>query len=181
MKVNKREPRPSLRMVKDADLHKNLEKFREKALEFGASDAKVIPAKYVVVDERVWMKCLVPRCTGLQQGGTPHCPPNTPQPDFMRKVFSRYHWAVLFKRDIENIQDYIATSEAQMKEMRTRRTGMEGYHDKTFEIVGRLESYVQSEGYYLAMGFSGGNCRSSLCHGATCSVIENGNCRFPLQ
>ena len=181
MELNRQTRKPSSGVINDADLQRDLKKFRDMAIALGASAADVIPASNVVVDERVWMKCLVPRCRGLQYGGTPYCPPNTPKPDFMRKVFGRYHWAVLFKRDIENIEDYIPTSEAQIKELRSGSKMIEGYHDKTFEIVGRLESYAQSDGYYVAMGFAGGSCRFSLCRGATCGVIENGNCRFPLQ
>ncbi|MDO8567757.1 MAG: DUF2284 domain-containing protein [Dehalococcoidales bacterium] len=173
--------KPSLRMLKDSDLQKNLEKYRQKAIEFGANDAKIIPASDVVVDERVYMKCLVPRCQGLRHGGTPHCPPHTPQPDFVRKVLARYQWAIVFKRDVENLEDYIPTSDAKVEEIRAKSKEVEGYHARTIEIVGRLESLAQSEGYYLALGFSGGSCRLSLCRGANCAVIENGNCRFPLK
>ena len=184
MEVHKESRRPSCRTVRDEDLHKDLERFRAKALELGASAAEVIPTSYVVVEERVWMKCLVPRCFGIRDGGSPYCPPHTPHPDFMRKVFSQYHWAVLFKRDVEPLGDYIPTSKTRAEEMlsqRGRPKGGQRFHEKTWEIVGQLESYAQSEGYDLAMGFSGGNCKFNLCHGATCGVIENGNCRFPLQ
>jgi predicted metal-binding protein len=173
--------RSSPKTAKNPDLDKSLETLRKKAIEFGASDAKVIPASCVVVDERVWMKCLVPRCRGLEHGGTPHCPPNTPQPEFMRKLLSRYQWAVVFKKTFENVQDYVPMSEAGEAEIKGRFKDTGGLHRKTYEVVGRLESYAQSEGYYLAMGFSGGSCRLALCHGAICGVVENGNCRFPLK
>ena len=44
--------------VSDEALRADLERYRRKALELGAADAKVIPASWVVVDERVRMKCL---------------------------------------------------------------------------------------------------------------------------
>ncbi len=53
--------KPSSRTVKEEELRKDLERFKEKALEFGASAAAVIPASQVIVEERVRMKCLVPR------------------------------------------------------------------------------------------------------------------------
>ncbi len=165
----------------DDNLRKNLEMFKDKALELGASDARIIPASYVVVDERVWMKCLIPRCRGLLNGGSPYCPPHTPQPDFMRKVFNQYSWAVVFKREIKKFRDSLSTSEIQTSDIKTQAKVMEQFHLKTFEIVGRLEYYIQGEGYYLAMGLSGGSCRLMLCKGKTCGVIENGSCRFPLK
>ena len=162
MKVGKQTRKPSSRKVKEEDIRKELQGFKEKALELGASAAEVIPTSYVVVEERVWMKCLVPRCFGIRDGGSPYCPPHTPHPDFMRKVFSQYHWAVLFKRDVEPLGDYIPTSKTRAKEMLSqqgRPQGGQRFHEKTWEILGQLESYVQSKGYDLAMGFSGGNCK----------------------
>ncbi len=172
--------KPSSRTAKEEDILKDLERFREKALEFGASAAEVIPASYVVVEERVWLKCLVPRCPALLSGGTPYCPPHTPQPDFMRKVFSQYQWAVLFKEDLAPLEDYIPTSAARRSEK--PELGLTRiFHAKTHEVVNRLESHAQSEGYDLAMGFGGGTCKSNLCSGAACGVFENGSCRFPSQ
>ncbi|MDO8687262.1 MAG: DUF2284 domain-containing protein [Dehalococcoidales bacterium] len=138
-----------------------------------------MPASSVLVEERVRMKCFVPRCRSL--GSTPYCPPNTPELDFIRKVFSQYRWAIVFKRDITSLEDYIPTSEAQRREGRTQPGPREGFHDKTHDIVDRLESYVQSEGYDLALGFSAGTCKGNLCRGAPCAVFQNGGCRFPLR
>jgi len=171
----------SSRMIKDAAISESLEKIKNKALELGASDARIIPAADVVVTERVRMKCLVPRCRGLEDGGTPYCPPNTPEPEVMRKTISQYQWAVVFKRDIENIEDHVPTSEADIDRLHASEKSTGGYHDKTIEIVGRLESYAQSQGYYLAVGFGGGTCKITLCKGAICGVIQDGNCRFPLK
>ena len=173
----KKTRQPSLRKVKEAKLQRDLERFRQKALELGASAAKVIPAAQVSVQERVWLKCLVPLCH--MAGTNPYCPPNTPQPDLTRKALAQYRWAVLFKRDVEDLEKYVATSEAQQKE----REGLavaKGFHKKTVEIVGRLETYAQSEGYDLAMGFSCGSCRVNLCGGAACAFMEKGECRFSM-
>ncbi len=170
---------PSSRTVKDEELRQDLLSFRAKALELGASAAEVIPASYVVVQERVWMKCLVPRCGSA--GLSPYCPPNSPQPDFMRKVVGQYQWAVVFRRDVEPIEDYIPTSEARQREIVERLRTRGFVHGKTWEILGRLESYTQSKGYDLAMGFSAGSCRACLCANAPCAVLQNEGCRHPLQ
>ena len=181
IKVQKQTRKPSFRGAKEEDIRRDMERFREKALELGASAAEAIPASYVVVEERVRMKCLVPRCRALRDGGTPYCPPHTPEPDFMRKVFSQYRWAVLFKEDITPLADYIPTSEAQRRETRPPSERRQGFHEKTLDIVDWLESHAQSEGYDLALGFSGGSCKSNLCHGVPCAVFQNGSCRFPLR
>jgi predicted metal-binding protein len=183
-KVKEETRRRSSRSVKEEEIRTHLEGFREKALALGASAAEVIPTSHVVVEERVWMKCLVPRCAALRDGGSPYCPPHTPHPDFMRKVFSQYDWAILFKTDVEPLEDYIPTSEVRAKELLSKRGQTQegrGFHEKTWEILGQLESYVQSKRYDLAMGFGAGSCKHSLCHGAPCGVFQNGNCRFPFR
>jgi predicted metal-binding protein len=177
MALKKMRP-PSLREVKEEHLKRDLERFRQKALELGASAAEVISASEVLVQERVWLKCLVPLCH--MAGTNPYCPPNTPQPDFIRKALSQYRWAVLFKRDVKNLEEYVATSEAQQKEQAGLAVAR-GFHKKTVEIVGLLESYAQSEGYDLAMGFSSGSCRVNLCNGAPCAFIKEGECRFSMM
>jgi len=81
------------------------EKYRLKALELGASDAKIIPASKVVVDERVRLKCAVPRCH--LYGESANCPPYTLKPDEMRKVLRKYKCAVLFKIDVTPKGDFV--------------------------------------------------------------------------
>jgi predicted metal-binding protein len=178
MAVKKKTRKPSLRTVAEDELYHDLERFRQKALEFGASAAEVIPASDVVVQERVWLKCLVPLCH--MAGTNPNCPPNTPQPDFVRKALSQYRWAVLFKRDVTPLEEYVATSTAQQKERPGLAIG-KNFHRKTVEIVGRLEVYAQTEGYDLAMGFASGTCRVNLCNGAPCAFMEKGECRFSMR
>jgi predicted metal-binding protein len=177
MAAKRKTRQTSLRAVKEDQLKHDLERFRQKALELGASAAEVIPASQVVVQERVWLKCLVPLCN--MAGTNPNCPPNTPQPDLIRKALGQYRWAVLFKRDMEHLGKYVATS-ANQKEGQAGLEGARSFHRKTVEIVGRLEAYAQTEGYDLAMGFACGSCRVNLCNRAPCDFIEKGKCRFPL-
>jgi len=171
--------KPYSRTVQYEELRQDLVSIRDKALELGASAAEVIPASDVVVQERVWMKCLIPRCRGADK--SPYCPPNSPQPDFMRKVFSQYSWAVVFKCDMEPVEDYVPTSKSQREEVeplwRKRGSG----HGKTWEIMSRVESFAQSKGYALAMGLGAGRCSTVLCNDAPCTVLQNESCRHPLQ
>jgi predicted metal-binding protein len=54
-------------------LTEDLEKYRHKALELGADQAKIVRAQDIPVDERVILKCQIPRCFGYGAGA--HCPP----------------------------------------------------------------------------------------------------------
>ena len=68
----------------------DLEKYRKLAKDFGAADSKIIPSGWVRFDERVRMKCRVPRCH--LYGSSPNCPPHTPDIGFMKKTMKKYRW-----------------------------------------------------------------------------------------
>ena len=67
---------------------------RKLALEMGASDAKIIPANKVVVEDRVVLKCKV-GCA--HYGKTLACPPYTPSAEEFRKIVSEYSYAMFMK------------------------------------------------------------------------------------
>ena len=75
----------------------DLERYRDLALQSGASDAVCVPAGDVIIDERVRLKCLIPRC--IRAGETPNCPPHAPDLDLIRRALSRFSWAILFNLD----------------------------------------------------------------------------------
>ena len=159
------------REVDDKVLKADLESYKEKALTLGANAAEVIPASYVQVDERVRLKCLVPRC--FYAGTSPHCPPHTPEPEFMRQALSKYSWAVLYKVDIQPLEEYIPAKRGAP----TRNPDKTwSYHDKISEITGTIEGMAFREGYHLAMGFSGGSCKATFCRGMFCRVLDSGIC-----
>src|SRR5208283_377712 len=81
-----------------AQLSADLERYRQKALELGASQAKIIRAEEIPVDERIPMKCQVPRCAGYGAGA--QCPPNTMKPSELRELLKKYEWAVFFIKDV---------------------------------------------------------------------------------
>ena len=151
----------------------NLERYRALALELGASDAVILRAEDVVVDERVRLKCLVPRC--LRAGETPNCPPNAPDLDLIRKALSRFSWAVLLKCDVGPIEDYAPGSGKTREEKRR----VLSFHRQSGEVVYELERQAYKDGYHLAMGFGGGSCKDYLCQGMICQFLDSGRCRFP--
>ena len=75
-------------------LSSDLEKYRQKALELGASQAKIVRADEIPVDERIPMKCQIPRCFGYGAGA--QCPPNTMKPAELKDLLKKYEWAVFF-------------------------------------------------------------------------------------
>lgn len=162
METGKSIVKPVLTEVTEGKLSADLERYRQKALELGASGAEIIPSSCVSVDERVWMRCLVPRCP--RAGETPNCPPYTPQPEFVRKALSKYSRAILFKTNVEPIAEYIPRKGENARQRRKVLL----YHKKTAEIVYQVGRMAYSDGYYLAMGFGGGSCKDYLCGGVIC-------------
>lgn len=166
-------PRPMGKGMSEQDLKSHLVRYCEFALELGASEATIIPASYVTIDERVRLKCVVPRC--LRAGETPNCPPHAPDLDLVRRALSRFSWAVLFKCDVEPLEDYVPGRGAT-REQRRRTLS---FHQKSGEVVYELERQAYKDGYHLAMGFGGGSCKDHLCQGMICQFLDSGRCRFP--
>ena len=82
----------------ESQLKENLEKYKKKAIELGASNACIFSVKDIPVDERVTLKCQVPRCFGY--GVSANCPPNTITPDELRTYLGKYKWAIFFIKDV---------------------------------------------------------------------------------
>lgn len=152
-------------------LEQHLETYRNKALELGAARAAVIRAGTIPVDERVTLKCQIPRCFGY--GASAHCPPNTLKPVELREQLKKYQWAVLF--NIDAPADVIVRNKATIKE----RIAV---YLEVFKIVSALESLAFYDGHYLAFGFGAGSCRHSFCsREETCAAMEGKKCRFALK
>jgi predicted metal-binding protein len=157
----------------DERLRADLARLRELALDSGAADAVVIRASDVVVDERVRLKCLVPRC--LRAGETPNCPPHAPDLGLVREAFSRFSWAVLFKCHVEPLDEYVP-GRGKTKEEKRR---VLSFHRQGSDVVFALERQAYKDGYHLAMGFGGGSCKDYLCQGMLCQFLDSGRCRYP--
>ena len=157
--------------VSEEVVKKDLERYRKEAVEIGASDAKIISANWVRIDERVIMKCLVPRCH--LYGESANCPPYTPSPEAMRKVISKYSYAVLMKNDVLPKGDFI--DDEKWHKAHAKHQG------KTYNLVFHIEALAFNDGYYFALGFAAGGCKSALCGGQTCQFLDSGRCKFPLK
>ncbi len=156
--------------VEEEQLKADLAKYHQKALEFGASAAEIIPVDWVHVDERVRLKCSIPACPNYNRCG--YCPPHVPELDFIRKAFERYHWAVLFKSDVP-VEDFADIKRYYPHGQKQQR--------KTDEIAARIETVAFSEGYRFALGLGSGGCRDTFCNGGLCSMLDSGRCRCILM
>ena len=158
--------------VPDEMLQQDLEKYRQRAIELGASDAKVITSDMVLIDERVRAKCLIPLCGGY--GTCAHCPPYAIDLDLMRKVVNNFKYAIFYmlKLSPEEVggPDYVA-----------KRMGVASTM-KNYKIAAALESEAFYDGYYFAMSFVNARCKIYLCPNDECSALIPGqSCRHPYS
>ena len=152
-------------------LKADLENYKQKVLQLGASQVEIIPAHWVQIDERVRLKCMVPPCPNYGRCG--YCPPHTPEPDFIRKALSRFNWAVLFKHNVVPVEDFADITRYYPHGQKQQR--------KTGEIAAQVESLAFADGYQLAVGFGAGGCRDTLCNGGLCQVLDSGRCLHILK
>ena len=84
--------------IEDAQDFSDLIDIAQKA---GATAAKIIPSQSVVVDERVRLKCEVPRCAGFGQYLT--CPPHVMSVEVFAKILSKYKRCLLVQVEAKDI------------------------------------------------------------------------------
>lgn len=153
------------------ELEADLERYRQAALDAGASRAAVVAASDIPVDERVVLKCRIPRCFGYGVGA--NCPPNTLTPAELRALLERYTQAVLFTVDVR--------PEVIVRDRATIVERVQAYQD-VYRIVSDLESMAFYDGHYLAFGLSAGSCRHTFCgQKEDCAAVDGGKCRYSLK
>ncbi len=158
--------------VPDKQLHKDLEKYRQRALELGATDAKIITTDMVLIDERVRAKCTTPLCGSY--GTNINCPPHAPDLDFIRRLVNNFQYAIFIRLEVPS-------DEAAGAEIRSKKLPGPVYL-RNFEIVSKVESAAFYDGYHLAVGFAGGPCKRIFCRNDECSALIPGQpCRHALR
>jgi predicted metal-binding protein len=155
----------------EAQLAADLERYRQKALDLGASNARIVKAEEIPVDERIPMKCQVPRCFGYGAGA--QCPPNTMKPAELKDHLKKYAWAVFFIKDVPS--EVIIRDKATIKERVAAYQWM-------YTTVSEIESAAFHDGHYLAFGFAAGSCRHTFCGQLPdCQAMKGDKCRFSLK
>jgi predicted metal-binding protein len=159
--------------VADEQLQKDLQTYRQRAFELGATDAKIITTDVVVIDERVRVKCVYPKCGSY--GTNAHCPPHAMDLDLVRKVVNNFQYAIfiMLKASSKKL--------AGGPESREKKLWV-GPHTKMYEIIAKIESEANRDGYYLSTAFSAGPCKAVFCPNDECSALVPGKgCRHSLK
>ena len=145
--------------VSDEVLQQDLEKYRQRALELGATDAKIITTDMVVIDERVRAKCIYPKCEWY--GTSVNCPPHTIDVEQTRKIVDKFRYAIFFRLKVPTEIVAGKRTPEQLKEnrrLRNTKAEIEAYaataepYDKAggYAIQGRAAGFVDRiEGSYL--------------------------------
>lgn len=166
------------------DNMKSLNFLRKQAVELGATEAKIIPVKKIVIEDRVIFKCKL----GCEKyGKTLACPPHAPTPEEFRKIVSEYHNALFmkFKTQVEGDTElikYLSKTDDSFvpPEMKAKvEKFWSAWKDEMKKILGivhELERLAAKEGYLLAAGLVSGACQ--LCE--KCNV-EEGICIHPTM
>jgi predicted metal-binding protein len=144
--------------VPDEMLKHDLEKYRQKAIELGATDAKIITTDMVVVDERVRAKCIVPLCR--RYGTNANCPPHTMDLEMVRKIVNKFHHAIFIKLELPS--ELIAGAEAWGNKG-SGALWAPAQRKMREEIMTEIEGGAFYDGYHLAMGIAGGTCAIDIC------------------
>jgi len=155
--------------VPDELLMSDLERYRQEAIKIGATDAKIITTDEVIVDERVRMKCVYPKCN--LYGTNANCPPYSATPAETREIVKRYRYAVFCT--IETPPAGTIGSDTAL---------ITSFRKKMGEVISTVEAMAYYDGYYLAIGFTGGACKQAYCADLECSALKPGQaCRMSLR
>ena len=147
------------------------------ALSDGAKAAKIISARMVVVDERVRLKCEVPRCAKFNQYLT--CPPYVMDVATFARVLSQYEWCLLVQVEAENLDSTDKCSgRIAGSVLRENLTRHHPYQLKLLSIIERMEAAAFKKGMRFAAGFTGGEC--VLCERCVDNKMSD-PCRHPFQ
>ncbi|MEM3383266.1 MAG: DUF2284 domain-containing protein [Nitrososphaerales archaeon] len=166
----------------------NLQKLRsdakelcELAIKNGASDAKIIKTKQVIVDERVLLKCKYPPCHWY--GQCLMCPPFTPPPEEFSKYLQKYRYALIIQFEFpypeelaKSIKSDYITLPDLFKKMGDK---LENYINEAWRHLHNIVNIVEKEafkrGYYFATGLIATSCR--LCE----KCNPNMPCKHPFE
>ncbi len=158
-------------IIPEETLQKDLTKYRRKAIELGATEAQILSTEKILIDERVRAKCFVPACGSLGKNG--HCPPHALELDFVRKLVSKFSYAIFYMIKVP-AEDLVGPDVRE-------KNSIGRWAMKNWEISGKIEAEAFYDGYHLAMAFAGGPCEPYLCRNQKCALLAGEGCRHPYQ
>lgn len=160
----------------------DLKELCELAIKNGATNAKAIKAKQIVIDERVRLKCRIPQCK--YYGQNLQCPPFTPTPKEFKESILKYTHAIIVQIGSpypEELKKSVRREGAKLSEVVRETEDIVGvYFDQIWKKLGTIARIVEREafnrGYYLSLGLGpAGGC--ALCD--ECDVTKP--CKHPFE
>jgi predicted metal-binding protein len=155
----------------------NFDEFIQIARKAGATASRIIPSRMVVVDERVRLKCEVPRCAGYGQYLT--CPPYLMDVEAFSRIRSRYKWCLLVQveaRCIDSLDKAAGGINANVQ--RENRKFHLPFRLKLLQVVEAVEAAAFKKGLRFAAGLVGGSC--VLCEHCVANKSSEA-CRNPFR
>ena len=131
----------------------------------GASDAAVISADEILIEDDLAKLCREPQCENY--GLSASCPPYVSGPSGFRKLLNDYKHAIVIKIDVP--------SEILLSNQRGEIFKL------LHEITATIEQSAVKMGFRASKAYAGGSCKKLFCnnHG-DCSVLaKEGDCRNP--
>jgi predicted metal-binding protein len=166
--------RKIVKKVSEKRLLSDLERYRKEAIHLGATDAKIIKSSDVIIDERAYLKCIYPKCRFY--GTNANCPPYAIKPEEMRKIIKKYKYGIIFTSEAPSNM-FVGPWDVFRKNKKVI-----AHRKKMAEINSKLEAMAFYDGYYFALGFGAGSCKTTFCANVECQALQPGKgCRFPLK
>jgi len=160
--------------------HADLDKLCQLARSYGASGAAVLGTRGIVVDPRVRMKCMIPRCANY--GRNLMCPPHVMEVEEFSRALKRYLHSIVVQYPIPLDPEFMeGLKDRSIEEIYDRGE----YNRRMVEserqfaaLLDRLEKDALNMGYRFATALTGGPCR--LCD--ECVGLRSGEtCRHPFR
>ena len=158
---------------------------KDMALQLGATEAKIIPTKDIIVENRVVLKCKI-GCNNY--GKTLMCPPYAPNIDDFRKTLTEYNYAIVLKfksqatatpeiaQLLSKNQNDPTLTEDQKQKINKFWNSWNNERKQILEKLKQIEKAAMNNGYPLALAFTTGTC--ILCK--KCNT-EQKICKCPTE
>ena len=145
---------------------KMLSELLELARRLGASDAALISASAIRIEDGLARLCAEPQCENF--GASANCPPHVSGPVGFRELLKGYQEALVFKLDVPSPVLYSAVERLEVFGLLQ-------------EIAAGVEQAAVKIGRTRSKGFAGNCCKILFCSDhPRCRVLhEGGKCRNP--
>ena len=145
--------------------YKHLQELLQGARLVGATEAAIVAAKDIVVEDELAERCRLPRCENY--GLSMSCPPHVGGPAAMRKQLEACEQALFFRIDVPSARLYSSES----------REIFQLLH----EIAAGIERAAVRLGFDQAKAFAGDSCKRIFCFDQPeCQALAApGKCRHP--